>query len=183
MESAVMTEEEYNDKLLGLHREEQLRSKEADRFRAQAITIGTSGGGGTEITLRGISGDYLWGVYHPAEVTEIIHQLAAAIGCHIAIKPRDDFASYREWKELTEEDHAHLQGWAPGPSMENGFCQNGRGLLSPDRPFRHQNDKIKAKLREEIRLELLDESKEKKNVATKKAVNKRSTKRSRAAPK
>lgn len=178
-----MTEEEYNEKLAELHREESLRSKQADKYRAQSVNIGTSGGGTTEIILRGVNGDYLWGVYHPAEVTEIIHQLAASIGCHIAIKPREDFASYREWKQPTEEDYAWLNGWAPGAYMERGFSQNGRGALSPDRPFRIQNEKLKEKLREEIKLELL-ESQEKENaVATKKAVNKRSAKRSRTTSK
>jgi hypothetical protein len=178
-----MTEEEYNEKLAELYREEALRSKQADKYRAQAVTIGTSGGGTTEITLRGVNGDYLWGVYHPAEVTEIIHQLAAAIGCHIALKPREDFASYREWKQLTEEDYEWLNGWAPGASTERGFSQNGRGALSADRPFRVQNEKLEARLREEIKLELL-ESQEKENVvATKKTVNKRSPKRSRTTSK
>lgn len=67
--------------------------------RAQAITIGSAGGGTTEITMRGCNGSFLWNVYQPVEVVELINQLAANIGCHIAIKPREDFASWRHWKD------------------------------------------------------------------------------------
>ena len=175
-----MNEKEFQEKLEDQHRDHVIRSKEADRFRAQSLMVGTAGGGDSEITMRGINGDYLWGAYHPAEMIEIINQMAAAIGCHIAIKPREDFSSYREWKALTEEDYDHLNGHAPFPQVRQDTTGIGKGLLSKDRPFRVQNEQLKAELLAELKHELL-ESKEKEDVAAKKIVNKRSTKRSRTA--
>jgi hypothetical protein len=49
----------------------------------------------------------MWCIMQPVEVTELIHQLAANIGCHIAVKPRDDFASWREWR-VSEAEKKHL---------------------------------------------------------------------------
>jgi hypothetical protein len=68
--------------------------------RARSITTGTCGLGVTEICLRGR--EVLWIPLQPSEVTELIHQLAAGIGCHIHIQPRDDFASWRGWNEGSE---------------------------------------------------------------------------------
>ena len=86
----------------------------ADRLnRARSVTVGTAFGGVTEIMIRG-DGKFIWAPLQPTEVVELIHQLAAGIGCHIHIQPRNDFASWREWRE------------APGaaPFM-------GAGLASP----------------------------------------------------
>lgn len=185
-----MTEEEFKEYQAAHQRKHQVRAMEQEAHRAQAITIGKTGACSTEITLRGVDGNYLFGVYHPAEVIELINQLSANIGCHIHIKPRDDFASYREWKELGEDDLAHLNGWAPFPEMVSNYPAIGKGALSLDRPFRFQDPKLlsefKAKIEEQLKLQAEAEavSKEKENaVATKKAVNQRSTKRSRTATK
>ena len=146
-----------------------LKSLDQHDSRAQAVTIGTAGGGTTEITMRGTSGQFLWNVYQPVEVVELINQLAANIGCHIHIQPRNDFSSWRQWRELTEEDRKHLNGFPPFP---NDLAVSGRvGTGNNDR-----HDPLKLKATQQVE--------EKENaVATKKAVNKRSTKRSRAATK
>jgi hypothetical protein len=57
---------------------------------------------------------------NPVEITELIHQLAANIGCHIAVKPRDDFASWREWR-VSEAEKKHLNGHAPFPNDMSVF--------------------------------------------------------------
>ena len=81
--------------------ETELRNIKSNASRARSVTIGTAFGGVTEISLRGESGDVLWCLLQPVEVTELIHQLAGNIGCHINIQPRKDFASWREWKDDT----------------------------------------------------------------------------------
>jgi hypothetical protein len=89
----------------------QLEALESQRNRAQAVSIGMSGSGTTEITMRGVDGTFLWNVYPPTQVTEFIHQLAASIGCHIQIQPREDFGSWREWNPASDEEKLHLNGF------------------------------------------------------------------------
>jgi hypothetical protein len=146
-----------------------LKSLMQEDHRAQSITIGTAGGGTTEITLRGIDGSYLWLVQQPVEVIELINQLSANIGCHIHIQPRNDFSSWRQWKELSEEERLHLNGFPPFPN-DMAISRNvGKGLASP-------HDRLKAQPTAQVE--------EKENaVATKKAVNKRTPKRSRSTTK
>lgn len=85
------------------HEQEMAILSSADRLnRARSITVGTAFNGVTEIMMRG-DGKYIWCILQPAEVTELIHQLAANIGCHIHIQPRDDFSSWRKWRELDDK--------------------------------------------------------------------------------
>jgi hypothetical protein len=148
-------EREFNKK----QRMAQLSSLDANKNRAQSVSIGMSASGMTEITMRGEDGTFLFNVYQPVQVTEFIHQLAAGIGCHIHLQPRKDFGSWREWREPTEEDRLHLNGFPP-------FAGQIRG-----------SEKIGLAPKEK------NEITETENVATKKAVNKRSTKRTRTTAK
>jgi len=89
-------------------RQEQSHMAEAAN-RARSFTIGTCFGGTVEISMRRTDGTNTFAILQPVEVTEMIHQLAASIGCHIHIQPRRDFASWRDWK-YTEEELAHYRG-------------------------------------------------------------------------
>lgn len=64
--------------------------------RARSLTVGTTTGGIIEVGLRG-DDSHLWYLLQPTEAVEIINQLAAAAGLEIAIRPRNDFASWRSW--------------------------------------------------------------------------------------
>ena len=77
--------------------------------RARSVTVGTCFGGTTEISMRGAFGKNLYAILQPVEVIELIHQLAANVGCHIHIQPRRDFSSWRDWK-YTDEELAHYRG-------------------------------------------------------------------------
>tara|TARA_R110000796_G_scaffold35765_1_gene91728 strand:- start:1995 stop:2504 length:510 start_codon:yes stop_codon:yes gene_type:complete len=147
----------------------QLKSLDQHDSRAQAITIGTAGGGTTELTMRSAHGQFLWNVYQPVEVVELINQLAANIGCHIHIQPRNDFSSWRQWRELSEEERLHLNGFPPFPNDMALSSRVGTG---------------KIEMKDRLKIEAAQQAEEKENaVATKKTVNKRSTKRSRTAAK
>lgn len=154
--------------------EHQLASIEANDTRAQSIAIGNAGGGAVEISMRSVRNVYLWNVYQPVEVIELINQLAAGIGCHIHIQPREDFGSWRNW-QVSEEELERFRGpqrfpgvgWAPHAKYERGETRQKGALAAPD---------------ESLKLNLED-TKEKEHVATKKAVNKRSPKRRRASSK
>jgi hypothetical protein len=77
--------------------------------RARSFTVGTCFGGTVEISMRRADGSNTFAILQPVEVTEMVHQLAASIGCHIHIQPRRDFASWRDWK-YSEEELAHYRG-------------------------------------------------------------------------
>ena len=155
--------------------EEQTRQDLEDaKYRARGITVGTAFGGTTEVTMRGPGASFLYSLMQPVEVVELIHQLSANIGCHINILPRRDFASWRDWK-VSDEELAHAKGlqnlqgvgWPPFVNDMTPHMQIGANLASAEEQpgFIAQNVQ------------------EKKHVATKKAVNKRSTKRSRTSTK
>lgn len=157
-----MTLDELQEEIEKKQKLAQLEALEANKYRAQSITVGTAGGGTAEITMRSSKGMFLWNTYQPVEVIELINQLAAGIGCHIHIQPREDFASWRQWKPISEEERKHLNGFPPFPS-----------LLGKEEMQIGVNLSLAEK-------ELIEE---KENVATKKAVNKRSPKRSRSSSK
>lgn len=97
--------------------------------RARSIAVGTVFGGTVEINMRTMDGRVSWALLQPVEVIELIHQLAAQVGCHIAIQPRNDFASWRRWNNLTEDKNA-LNGHAPHPNQMDESV--GRQLPNPE---------------------------------------------------
>lgn len=164
-----MKESEYLKRIKEHEREAHIKSLEGEKNRAQAISVGTANAGVTEITMRTRDGRQLWFLMQPVEVIEFINQLSANVGCHIHITPRNDFASWREWKELTLEDKLHLNGHPPHPNLIGDNHTVGAKLPPPEKQPGMQSNLM---------------TKEKENaVATKKAVNQRSTKRSRTATK
>lgn len=80
------------------HNDEMSVMASADRFnRARSITVGTAMNGAIEMMMRA-DGKHIWATLSPVEVVELIHQMAAGIGCHIHMQPRNDFASWRNWR-------------------------------------------------------------------------------------
>lgn len=152
-------------------KERELQTMDHEKNRAQSVTVGNAGSGVTEISMRGVCGGYLWNVYQPAEVVELINQLAANIGCHIHIQPRNDFSSWREWKEVSNEEKAWLNGFPPFAQISDEGYWTATG--TPILPTQRNMGRVERKL----------EHKEDENVATKKAVNKRTTKRTRSPSK
>jgi len=164
-----MTEKELKEELAKRQRIHQLENLEANNSRAQSVTIGTAGGGTTEITMRGVNGKFLWNVYQPVEVVELINQLAANIGCHIHILPRNDFASWRDWR-ISEEELEHARGGVQ--ALQGVGFPPFVSDMSPHRKVGLEKPTIKP-----------DNTTEQENVATKKAFNKRTPKRSRSSSK
>jgi hypothetical protein len=107
--------------------------------RARSFTIGTCFGGTVEVSMRRADGSNTFVILQPVEVTEMIHQLAASIGCHIHIQPRRDFASWRDWK-YTEEELAHYRGvqhlpgvgHPPHPNDMAPLQNKGQALPAPE---------------------------------------------------
>lgn len=150
----------HHQKLLSQDLDSQLN-------RARSVTVGTAFGGTTEISMRANDGSNLWCIMQPVEVIELIHQLAANVGCHIHLQPRRDFSSWRDWK-YTEEELAHYRGIQPLPGVGHAPHVND---MAP-----HQ-DKGAVLPPPEMQPGLKIERNDHEPVATEKTVNRRSTKR------
>lgn len=87
-------------KIHQLYEENELANLESNKTRARSFSVGTTTGGIIEISLRGDYG-HLWYLLQPVEAVEMIHQLAAAAGLEIAMRPRQDFATWRGWDTET----------------------------------------------------------------------------------
>ena len=150
-----------------LQKEQAVRDMESQLSRAHSVTVGTCFGGTTEITMRA-HGSHLWCIMQPVEVIELIHQLAANVGCHINIKPRADFSSWRDWK-------------SDGALEYNGVSQDSIGASSPPQVNDMAPHQIKGKTLpspdQQPELKIPKEIKNDTIMATKKIVNQRSTKR------
>lgn len=104
-----MNRKQHQRRLDEFHRQAEIDGRAELLNRARSVTVGTCFGGTVEVSMRRNDGANTFVILQPVEVTEMIHQLAASIGCHIHIQPRRDFASWRDWK-YTEEELAHYRG-------------------------------------------------------------------------
>ena len=111
-------------KLAEIQAQQDIATFSADLSRARSVTVGTSFGGTTEVSMRAPNGQSLWCAMQPVEVIELIHQLAANVGCHIHLQPRNDFSSWRQW-QLTENEKLHLGSHPPFVNDMAPFAQIG----------------------------------------------------------
>jgi hypothetical protein len=135
-----------------MYTKEQEKAIDAKRFetdqeeahhRARGVTVGTAFGGSTEISMRGVGAQFLFAIMQPVEVVELINQLSASIGCHIHIMPRQDFASWRDWK-VSEEELAHARGIQHWPGI--GYPPFVKGDIPvPNFPHPEEQAGLKAK--------------------------------------
>jgi hypothetical protein len=137
-----------------------LKTMESNKTRSRSVTVGTAFGGVTEVSMRGDGDLYLWCLLQPVEVTELIHQLASNIGCHINIQPRKDFASWRTWN-YSEEELLHYRGpqvdpglgWAPHPNDLAVSANVGAVLPPPEQQPGLKITKNKRKQNEPLAIE------------------------------
>jgi 6-phosphogluconolactonase/glucosamine-6-phosphate isomerase/deaminase len=54
-----MNKKQFEKEFKERQHQQQLKSLDANRNRAQSVSIGLSGGGTTEITMRGVDGTFL----------------------------------------------------------------------------------------------------------------------------
>lgn len=84
----------HDTKIKEFHEKQEEANFAAMLNRARSVTVGTCFGGVTEIMMRGSDGKVLWCPMERHEIVELIHQLAANVGCHVALKSRQDFGSW-----------------------------------------------------------------------------------------
>lgn len=149
---------ETKKRLQEMAEQQEIANRAGELSRARSVTVGTAFGGTTELSMRSSDGTHVWCILQPVEAIELIHQLAANVGCHIAIKPREDFSSWRGWK--TSDAQIDFAGHAPFsdgvPNADNVGANLPPPEQQPGMKLNRSNDDV---------------------VATKKTVNRRSTKR------
>lgn len=150
---------DYKKRQKDIENELRLQGLAENTSRARSITVGTAFGGVTEIMMRKNDGGVIWCVLQPVEVVELIHQLSANIGCHISIKPRSDFSSWRGWNTDRNEE---------GELGHSSFY-NTTGMM-----IRKPEESKKLKIAHEKKLE---EDQNAETVATEETVNRRKSKR------
>lgn len=104
-----MTNKKNQEKIDFLHQQAAENAIKEAQNRARSVVVGTCFGGTIEVSMRRADGSSTFAIMQPVEAIELIHQLAAGVGCHIHIVPRKDFASWRDWK-YTEDELAHYRG-------------------------------------------------------------------------
>jgi len=176
-----MKPSEVKKRLAEIKARQYIANVESNLNRARSVTVGTAFGGTTEISLRGDGGQSLWCLMQPVEVIELIHQLAANAGCHINIKPRDDFSSWREWR-VSEAEKKHLNGHVPHVNDMAVFQQLGASSFDQAAAEATIEHNLAQKEYDYVNGAAVKAQKKRgvKNgnpVATKKTVDKRSTKR------
>ena len=154
--------------------EYEIANRQSNLNRARSITVGNAFGGVVEITMRGDGTKTLWSIMTPVEVIELVHQLAASVGCHIAVKPREDFSSWREWRPEAKSSHWPLFLSEPN-HFTNSIGTSALQQLSDQSNSNNITSNVfsQLKINQEQPKEQIDES-----MASKKPSNKRVHKRS-----
>jgi hypothetical protein len=83
-------------KIHEMYEENEFANLKQNQTRARSFSVGTTTGGIIEVSMRGDFAN-LWYLLQPTEAVEIISQLAAAAGLDIAMRPKQDFSSWRSW--------------------------------------------------------------------------------------
>ena len=166
-------------KLAEIQAKQDIQNFESSLNRARSVTVGTCFGGTTELMMRGNDGSVLWCPMQPVEVIELIHQLAANVGCHIALKPRDDFSSWREWR-ISEAEKQHLNGHPPFVNDMAVFQRLGSSNFNQAEAEKIMQEHLAQKEYANGNIRRKDVKNEQ-AVATKKTINRRSSKRAAKA--
>lgn len=98
-------------KIRDLYEENEYANIKQNQTRARSFTVGTTTGGIIEVAMRGDFSN-LWYLLQPVEAVEIINQIAAAAGLEVALRPRQDFATWRGW-DTSLPASTHWVGAAP----------------------------------------------------------------------
>ena len=93
------TVSELREKIELLCAENEYLSMKQNRNRARSITVGTAFGGVVEVGMRSDAAS-VYAQIQPTEGVELIEQLAAGLGIEIAMRPKQDFASWRGWEDV-----------------------------------------------------------------------------------
>jgi hypothetical protein len=106
--------DEMRQKIHSFHEENEFYNMmDNTRHRGRSVTVGTAYGGVVEIAIRN-EFNHMWMIMQPVEAVEFLEQIAAGIGIEIAMRPKQNFTSWRSWNiENVEENFNHIKGSSP----------------------------------------------------------------------
>ena len=83
-------------KIHEFYEEQEYLSIQQNTNRARSVTVGTAFGGIVELIMRS---DYatVWAQLQPVEAIELMEQIAAGCGVEIAMRPKQNFSTWRSW--------------------------------------------------------------------------------------
>ena len=123
---------EMKEKLRSFYEENEYNNiKDNTRHRARSVTVGTAYGGVIEIALRN-EFNHMWTIMQPVEVVEFIESAAAAVGVEIAMRPKQNFTSWRGW-DYDGEQPAFFGRGTPYPTLEHSELDYTKNLLEEAR--------------------------------------------------
>jgi hypothetical protein len=102
---------ETRQKIHEIYEQNEYADLKHNQSRARSFSVGTTTGGLIEVSMRADIAS-LWYLLHPVEAAEMIEQLAAAAGLQVALRPKQDFTTWRSW-DTTVPGCAHWIGAAP----------------------------------------------------------------------
>jgi hypothetical protein len=123
MVAKKQSESKTRKKINALYEESELANLESNKNRARSFTVGTAFGGIIEVSMRGDFSS-LWCLLQPVEAVEFIEQLAAAAGLQVALRPKQDFASWRGWDVNTDNRY-----WVGSARWQIDEVDSGRKAL------------------------------------------------------
>lgn len=90
-------------KIHEFYEQQEFLSIQQNTNRARSVTVGTAFGGVVELIVRS---DYatVWAQMQPVEAIELMEQIAAGCGVEIAMRPKQNFASWRGWQEIINQE-------------------------------------------------------------------------------
>lgn len=106
--------DEMRQKIHSFHEENEFYNMvDNTRHRGRSLTVGNGYSGVIEVSIRN-EFNHMWIIMQPVEAVEIIEQIAAACGIEIAMRPKQNFTSWRSWNfENVEENFNHIKGSSP----------------------------------------------------------------------
>lgn len=88
--------------------EMQIRQRSQEEYRGVTLTFGQTGACDIECNMRMHNGAVAYYIMRPAQAIEYLHQLSSLLGLHLKLTPRDDFSSYRSWKDVNGFDDNYI---------------------------------------------------------------------------
>lgn len=103
---------ELREKIHAMHEENEYKSILDNRSRARSVTVGTAFGGTIEIIMRN-EFSVMYGILQPVEAVELMEQIAAGCGIEVAMRPKQNFTSWRGWSIDSENSNDYVKGSSP----------------------------------------------------------------------
>ena len=89
-------------KIQSFYEQQEYLSLQQSPYRARSVTVGTAFGGVVELVVRSDAAT-VWAQMQPVEAIELMEQIAAGCGVEIAMRPKQNFASWRGWEEVLQQ--------------------------------------------------------------------------------